>query len=210
MAADRSTTRRQVLTLAGAAVAVAVLTTSCSSRTSGGASTTDAAATVRSAPATTSAPAAVHAPSTSGPNSPAPAVPPSPCAKNKAAQLVLVKVGEQRVWMCERHAVVFTSAVTTGAVDLPYDATPTGTFRIQEKDRDRVLTLLSGDQYTVKYWIPFDAPLYGFHDAPWQQMPYGSQTYRTKGSHGCVHMPLRAMRYLDRWVHVGAKVTVKA
>ena len=45
----------------------------------------------------------------------------------------------------------------------------------------------------MKYWIPFDAPLFGFHDSSWQKMPYGSQKYRTKGSHGCIHMPLAAI-----------------
>ena len=100
---------------------------------------------------------------------------------------MLVSVARQHAWLCAHQRLAYDTAVTTGAVDLPYDSTPTGTFHIQAITRNQVLTLLSGDQYTVKYWIPFDAPLFGFHDSSWQKMPYGSQKYHTKGSHGCIH-----------------------
>lgn len=156
-----------------------------------------------------SPPTTATAPTTAPTATPAPTGPPSPCAKNKTRQLVLVKVREQHVWMCARRAIVYSSAVTTGAVDVPYARTPTGTFTVQGKERNRVLTLLSGEQYSVHYWIPFDAPLFGFHDSAWQKMPYGSQKYRTKGSHGCIHMPLPAMKFLYRWADVGASVAVK-
>jgi lipoprotein-anchoring transpeptidase ErfK/SrfK len=111
--------------------------------------------------------------------------------------------------MCAGHDLRYDSPVTTGAVGLPYDSTPVGTFHVQAKDTDTVLTLVGGAQYTVRYWIPFDAPLFGFHDAAWQKMPFGSQQYRTRGSHGCVHMPLAAMRFLYHWARVGATVRVR-
>jgi len=47
----------------------------------------------------------------------------------------------------------------------------------------------------VKYWIPYDG-VYGFHDSSWQTFPYGSQQYRTDGSHGCVHFPLTVMSWI--------------
>ena len=121
---------------------------------------------------------------------------------------MLVSVRAQRAWLCASHAVAYSSAVTTGAVDRPYQATPTGAFQIQARQRNQVLTLLSGAQYRVKYWIPFDGPLFGFHDSPWQTMPYGSQQYRTQGSHGCVHLPAVAMRFLYRWAPVGTPVRI--
>jgi lipoprotein-anchoring transpeptidase ErfK/SrfK len=104
--------------------------------------------------------------------------------------------------------VVLSSAVTSGAVDLPYESTPTGSFEIQEKDRNRTLTLADGQQFRVKYWIPFQGPLFGFHDASWQKMPFGSQRYRTKGSHGCVHFPRTTMAWLFRWIRVGSAVRI--
>jgi lipoprotein-anchoring transpeptidase ErfK/SrfK len=133
----------------------------------------------------------------------------TPCARNHKPKTVLVSVRKQHVWMCAGHQVAYSTAVTTGAVSLPYDSTPTGTFQIQAIERNQVLSLLSGAQYTVKYWIPFDAPLFGFHDSPWQKMAYGSQKYRTKGSHGCIHTPLGALKFLAHWASVGTTVRIK-
>jgi lipoprotein-anchoring transpeptidase ErfK/SrfK len=133
----------------------------------------------------------------------------SPCAPNRATKAILVGVRRQHMWLCARHHLAYSAAVTTGAVDRPYGATPVGTFRIQARQRDQVLTLLSGRQYTVRYWIPFDAPLFGFHDSPWQRLPYGSPKYRTRGSHGCIHAPLAAMRFLYAWADVGTAVRIR-
>ena len=97
---------------------------------------------------------------------------------------------------------------------LPYDSTPLGTFHVQARNRATMLTLADGQTYQVKYWVPFDAPLFGFHDSSWQSFPYGSPAYRTQGSHGCVHLPLAAMRLplrlgLDRSVGDHSGVTLQ-
>ncbi len=132
----------------------------------------------------------------------------NPCDLNTFARKVFVSIGRQHVWMCAQHTIAFSAPVTTGAVDLPYDSTPTGNFQIQGRTRNAVLTLLSGARYDVRYWIPFDGPLFGFHDSSWQDFPYGSPRYRTEGSHGCVHMPLAAVRFLYRWADVGTPVKI--
>jgi L,D-transpeptidase catalytic domain len=132
------------------------------------------------------------------------------CAHNTAARLVLVSVTWQHAWMCQGVHVVYSAAVTTGAVDLSYQDTPTGTFQIQGKYTDRTLTLASGAQYQVKYWIPFQGPLFGFHDAPWQNFPFGSRQYRTEGSHGCVHLSLKTIEFLYGWADIGTPVTITA
>jgi lipoprotein-anchoring transpeptidase ErfK/SrfK len=142
------------------------------------------------------------------PSAPKPKPKPNACAANTAAQLVLVSVAKQHAWMCAGSHLAYDTAVTTGAVELPYDSTPTGTYRIQGKTTDTTLTLLSGATYAVSYWIPFDGPLFGFHDSSWQNFPYGSPRYRTEGSHGCIHMPLAAMKVLYDWAAVGATVTI--
>jgi lipoprotein-anchoring transpeptidase ErfK/SrfK len=130
------------------------------------------------------------------------------CAHNRAPQLVLVSIADQRAWLCARRRTVYTTAVTTGMRGRA-TATPTGHFRVQGRDRDTVLRPDGGGAYRVKYWIPFDAPAYGFHDASWQKVPFGGPGYRTGGSHGCVHMPLKAVAFLYRWVHVGAAVIIR-
>ena len=110
--------------------------------------------------------------------------------------------------MCTAATIAHQTPITSGMVG-QYTHTPTGHYRVQALDRDQTLTLMDGQQYQVKYWIPFDAPLFGFHDSPWQHMPYGSQRYRTKGSHGCVHMPLAAIRFLYDWAQVGTTVSIR-
>jgi hypothetical protein len=191
--------------LIAAGVAVAVLS-ACSSGSSG---SSDGAApngppsssSASSQPAVAAAPTAA-APSVAAP-APAEAVAPKPkpknyCAKNTAAQKVIVSVRKQHAWMCAKHKDVFDTGVTTGMVG-QWTETPTGNYVIQGRNTNTVLTLNTGATYDVKYWIPFDAPLFGFHDASWQKFPYGSPKYRTQGSHGCIHMPLKAMKFLYNW-----------
>jgi lipoprotein-anchoring transpeptidase ErfK/SrfK len=130
------------------------------------------------------------------------------CAHNRAAQRVIVSIRHQHLWLCRRHRTAYDTPVTTGR-DTPSTRTPTGRFRVQARTSHAVLRPDTGGSYRVRYWVPFDAPDYGFHDARWQHFPYGSARYRTAGSHGCVHLPLAAMRHLYRWVHVGAAVTIR-
>lgn len=147
---------------------------------------------------------------------PAPPVTPKPtqlwqitdstaCEGNTAAAAVLVDISQQHAWMCEQARQVFTTPVTTGALKNDWQ-TPTGSWAVQGKQRDRYLVGPGYRDY-VHYWVPFNGD-FGFHDAPWQTMPYGAQGYRTNGSHGCVHLPATAMVWFYSWVTVGTKVTV--
>jgi lipoprotein-anchoring transpeptidase ErfK/SrfK len=131
------------------------------------------------------------------------------CAHNHRRQLVLVSITEQHAWFCARSRTVYSTAVTTGRSGKD-TRTPTGHFTVQGRDRDTVLLPDDGRRYHVRYWIPFDAPTYGFHDASWQTFPFGSAKYRTGGSQGCVHLPLRTITFLYHWVHIGASVTIRA
>lgn len=188
---------------------VAALCAGCSSAadvTGGHGAASTPVTSARSAPTVQSAaPAAAAPPATSKRPSA-----PDACAHNTLRQRVIVDISAQHVWLCTGAHTAYQSAVTTGAVDLPYDSTPLGTFHVQGRNRDTTLTLADGASYQVHYWVPFDAPLFGFHDAQWQQLPFGSPAYRTRGSHGCVHMPLAAMSYLYHWAPVGTTVTIRA
>ena len=159
------------------------------------------------APSTT--PAAGTASSSAPALAPVRRVASTPCARNRGHRLVLVSLRRQHLWMCAGHRDVRDTAVTTGMLG-QYTETPTGTYRIQGLNRDSTLTLNTGATYPVKYWIPFDAPLFGFHDSPWQRFTYGSPLYRTRGSHGCVHVPLGAIRFLYRWADIATRVRIRA
>jgi lipoprotein-anchoring transpeptidase ErfK/SrfK len=155
-------------------------------------------------------PPAVLTSSSPAPAQPSRARPPKPvdhCAHHTARQLVLVSVAAQHAWFCAHAHTVFDTPVTTG-MSGPDTHTPLGHYHIQGRNRHATLTLNTGRQYQVQYWVPFDAPLYGFHDSAWQHFPYGSQQYRTRGSHGCIHLPLAAMKQLYEWAHVGASVVI--
>jgi lipoprotein-anchoring transpeptidase ErfK/SrfK len=127
------------------------------------------------------------------------------CSRNHDGQLIVVSISKQRAWMCERTRLVRSTAVTTGNADAGL-ATPTGSWQVYGKETDRYLT---GADYSdfVHYWVPFFGD-YGFHDATWQKMAFGSPRYRTEGSHGCVHLPTAAMKWLYDWVQLGATATV--
>jgi lipoprotein-anchoring transpeptidase ErfK/SrfK len=154
-------------------------------------------------------PTEVHVPA-SHTQRPAPAPkpkPPSPCRTNADAQRVIVSIAQQHAWMCTGPKQVKDSVVTSGATATG-DGTPLGTWHIQAKQTDRMLTVLSGDSFHVDYWMPYD-DVYGFHDAAWQKFPFGSAQYRTEGSHGCVHFPHAVMAWLYGWADIGATVTIQ-
>jgi lipoprotein-anchoring transpeptidase ErfK/SrfK len=132
----------------------------------------------------------------------------SPCLHNRKAQLVVVSIKRQHEWACAQHRTMLSTPVTTGATSRPGDATPRGAFAVQGLDRNTVLTTTAAGSYRVKYWIPFHLGVWGFHDASWQTMPFGSTGYVTRGSHGCIHMPLVAIRWLFHWVRYGTPVRI--
>jgi hypothetical protein len=145
----------------------------------------------------------------------APVAPPrGPCAGNHSeGKLLVVSVTEQRLWACEGGDLVSVSGVTTGAYALPRvdDATPAGTWHIGTKSTDLYLSGCDADgcwHDYVHYWMSYDGP-YGFHDAPWQTVPFGSPLYATAGSHGCVHLPEREMVWVFEWAPIGTTVTVR-
>jgi lipoprotein-anchoring transpeptidase ErfK/SrfK len=125
------------------------------------------------------------------------------CDQADAARTVFVSITKQHVWMCQGHRQVDNTAATTGETDNG-DATPTGSWLVQAKQRNRYL-VGPGYRDFVHYWIPFNGD-FGFHDATWQKMPFGSPQYATNGSHGCVHLPMNQIKWLYRWSRIGTTV----
>lgn len=130
----------------------------------------------------------------------------SPCRHNQRRQLVVVSIARQHAWACDGDRTVLSTPVTTGARG---DKTPRGSFAVQGIIRNTTLTTSGGASYHVRYWIPFHLGIWGFHDASWQTMPFGSGRYLTGGSHGCVHLPTKAMHQLFDWIHYGTTVRIR-
>jgi hypothetical protein len=146
--------------------------------------------------------ASVPSPATS---KPAPSVTTNHCAGNAKARAVIVSLKAQHAWYCSGTKLAFDSKITTGRTAT---RTPTGHFTVRAKLNNTVLTPNTGEHYFVKYWIAFSGTEYGFHDASWQKIPFGSTKYSSAGSHGCVHLPLKAAKFLYSWATVGTAVTI--
>jgi hypothetical protein len=131
---------------------------------------------------------------------------PNRCSAAVPGKRVLVDISAQFARLCHGGVQVLTTPITSGASAYG-DGTPTGTWRVQSKQRERYLYPAAGGAYYVHYWIPYDGA-YGMHDSSWQDFPYGSQQYRTRGSHGCVHFPLAAIRWMYPWLRVGTLVRI--
>jgi lipoprotein-anchoring transpeptidase ErfK/SrfK len=125
------------------------------------------------------------------------------CATNTYRRLVLVSISRQHLWACQGGRQVSDAPVTTGAT-IDNDQTPLGSWRVQAKQRDRYLVGPGYKDY-VHYWVPFNGD-FGLHDAPWQTMAFGSKSWPTQGSHGCVHVPTATMTWIYRWAAVGSTV----
>jgi lipoprotein-anchoring transpeptidase ErfK/SrfK len=133
----------------------------------------------------------------------------SPCRHNQdRRRLVTVDIKRQHAWACSGSRVRLSTPVTTGRAD-PGDATPRGKFVVEARVANTTLRPTNGHPVHVSYWVPFRQNIWGFHDAPWQVMPFGSGRYRTEGSLGCVHLPSGAMHRLFEFVQPGTTVRIR-
>ena len=66
---------------------------------------------------------------------------------------------------------------------------------------------LRGEDYEtfVNYWMPFDGGI-GMHDATWRSK-FGGDIYKTKGSHGCINLPLSVAKKIYEYVQPGEYVS---
>ena len=67
---------------------------------------------------------------------------------------------------------------------------------------------LRGEDYEtfVNYWMPFDGGI-GMHDATWRSK-FGGDIYKTKGSHGCINLPLSVAKKIYEYVQPGEPIVV--
>lgn len=117
-----------------------------------------------------------------------------------------IDLSAQTARMCRAGQQLRVTRVTTGARAKGY-ATPKGTWHVYAKVRKTTLHPAAGGAYPVKYWVPYSGP-YGVHDSSWQKFAYGSSRYKTRGSHGCTHVPAKAMAWFYKWVRIGTTVRV--
>ena len=98
-----------------------------------------------------------------------------------------VSLDQQHLWLYKNGVLVTETDIISG---LPVDGRETyrGAWPIAYKASPFTLSSdVYGYDTTVTYWMPF---VYGqgLHDASWQTN-FGGDTYKTKGSHGCINLP---------------------
>ncbi|MBP3815715.1 MAG: cell wall-binding repeat-containing protein [Firmicutes bacterium] len=122
---------------------------------------------------------------------------------------IVIHLEQQKMDYVRNNKLILTTDVVTGQLRSP---TPTGTYWINNKARNTVLTgiSLSGNPYEVpvEYWMAFKGSEYGIHDSYYTKK-YGGTIYKYNGSLGCVRTPLGAMAKLYSMVAVGTKVVIK-
>lgn len=115
---------------------------------------------------------------------------------------VVVDLSEQKLYMYNNDELCYVTPVTTGKDSTPSDI---GLFKIYNKNTD---TYLTGPDYKtfVKYWMPYNGGE-GLHDASWRSV-FGTESYKTSGSHGCINIPPDIADDIYKNVSVGTKVLV--
>lgn len=122
-----------------------------------------------------------------------------------------VDITEQHMWYIVNGSVAFETDVVTGKKGA--NDTPTGTYTILEKVKNKVLRgrpLANGKPsylQPVDYWMRVTWSGIGFHDANWQPT-FGGNRYVTNGSHGCINMPPAKAGELYNMISKGTPVVI--
>ena len=115
---------------------------------------------------------------------------------------VEVNLTGQHLFLYKNGSLVLETDVVTGKPDGSHE-TPPGVFGITYCERNATLR---GANYAtpVSYWMPFNGDI-GLHDATWQPA-FGGTLYKTRGSHGCVNLPLGVAQQIFDNVEAGFPV----
>lgn len=112
---------------------------------------------------------------------------------------VEVNLTAQHLFLYINGQRVLDSPVVTGNVAKEW-STPAGAYAITYLDKD---TMLNGESH-VNYWMPFNGNI-GLHDASWRSH-FGGADYLTRGSHGCVNLPVNVSPEIYKQVSAGFPV----
>ena len=117
---------------------------------------------------------------------------------------VEINLTAQHLFLYKDGALIVESDFVSGNLAKGH-ATPTGAFGLTYKTTDAVLR---GEDYAtpVKYWMPYAGDV-GMHDATWRKS-FGSNIYKTNGSHGCINLPRSAAKTIYETIEQGYPVLV--
>ena len=115
-----------------------------------------------------------------------------------------INLTAQHLFFYKNGSLIVESDFVSGNASKHYD-TPTGIYGLTYKERDATLR---GEDYASKvaYWMPYCNNV-GMHDASWRSS-FGSNIYKTSGSHGCVNLPASAAKKIFENIEKGDPVLV--
>lgn len=122
-----------------------------------------------------------------------------------------VDIAEQHIWVIINGQVALETDVITGQIG-SHD-TPTGLFKILEKQKNRVLRGRPGPDgkpsylQPVDYWMRVTWSGVGFHDAGYRS-EFGGNLYCTSGSHGCINMPPEKAAQMYDMISLGTPIVI--
>lgn len=123
-----------------------------------------------------------------------------------------INITKQHLWFVKDGSVVLESDFVSGKESDPTRLTPSGTYYIYNKERNRVLrgTKQPNGKYEyespVSYWMPFNKGI-GLHDASLRST-FGRDIYINSGSHGCINLPTGFAGSLYSQIYVNLPVVV--
>lgn len=123
-----------------------------------------------------------------------------------------INITKQHLWFVKDGSVVLESDFVSGKESDPTRLTPSGTYYIYNKERNRALrgTKQPNGKYEyespVSYWMPFNKGI-GLHDASWRST-FGRDIYINSGSHGCINLPTGFAGSLYSQIYVNLPVVV--
>ena len=115
----------------------------------------------------------------------------------KVDNAIFVSINKQKETLIRDGLLVIDTPVVTGTLNK--SDTPKGAFSIKNKKKatkDNPVYLTGpGYKSQVDYWMQVYNGV-GIHDANRWRSSYGGTIYKTRGSHGCINTPLKAMKVI--------------
>jgi len=115
---------------------------------------------------------------------------------------VEINITRQYLWFYKDGKLIAQGAIVTGNPNKG-NSTVVGTYMLNYKQNGATLIGL-GYEANVNYWMPFYGNI-GIHDANWRNS-FGGEIYKSKGTHGCVNVPLYLAKTIFENIEAGIPV----
>jgi len=115
---------------------------------------------------------------------------------------VEINITNQYLWFYKDGKLIAQGAIVTGNPNKG-NSTVVGTYMLNYKQNGATLIGL-GYEVNVNYWMPFYGNM-GIHDANWRNS-FGGEIYKSKGTHGCVNVPLYLAKTIFENIEAGIPV----